>query len=353
MEKNMNLQQPVFFRENRVRRVYLGGRLLGQFVGAPCEDDFFPEEWIASTVEALNKDSVNPREGLSIVEGTDISLKELLEKYPKETLGERKELGVLVKFLDSAIRLPVQVHPDKAFSMKYFNSRFGKAEMWLVLATRENAAIHFGFKEKITKEELLEAIENSYQNKEEMIKLVNTYPVKAGDVFFIPGKLVHAIGKGCLILEIQEPTDFTIQPEYWCGDYEMNEQERYIGLSKEAAAECFDYEMYGADCEKLVRKTPILLWEKDGVKKEAVITEKDTACFGVNRCRIHHGKYTLEAAPAVYVAVKGGGRLQGQDYSRPIKQGDYFFLPHQASGKVEAVSEQGLELVECLPPKSL
>lgn len=351
MGKNINLQQPVFFRENRVRRVYLGGKLLGQFVGVPCEDDFFPEEWIASTVCALNKDSANPREGLSILEESDISLKEILEKYPRETLGGRKELGVLVKFLDSAIRLPVQVHPDKAFSMKYFNSRFGKAETWLVLATRENAAIHFGFQEKITKEELLEAVENSYQNREEMSRLVNTYPVEAGDVFFIPGKLIHAIGKGCLILEIQEPTDFTIQPEYWCGDYEMNRQERYLGLSREEAAECFDYEIYGGDCEKLVRKTPVLLWKKDGVEKEAIITGKDTTCFGVNRCRIHRGAYMLKAAPAVYVAVKGEGMLQGEAYSREIKQGDYFFLPYQASGKVEAVSEQGLELVECLPPE--
>lgn len=351
MKKTINLQQPVFFNGNRVRRVYLGGKLMGDFMGIPCEDDFFPEEWIASTVCALNKDSMDPQEGLSIVEGTDISLRELLEKYPKETLGERKELGVLVKFLDSAIRLPVQVHPDKAFSEKYFNSRFGKAEMWIVLATRENAAIHFGFKEKISKEELMEAIENSYENKEEMSKLVNTYPVKAGDVFFIPGKLIHAIGTGCLILEIQEPTDFTIQPEYWCGDYEMNEQERYIGLSRDVAVECFDYEIYGADCEKVVRKTPILLWKKDGVEKEAVITDRDTTCFGVNRYRVNHGTCTLEAAPAVYVVVKGAGIIQGADYRREIKQGDYFFLPYQASGKVEAVSKQGLEIVECLPPR--
>lgn len=350
MEKKINLQHPVFFNGNRVRRVYLGGKLMGDFMGIPCEDDFLPEEWIASTVCALNKDSIDPREGLSIIEGTDISLKELLETYPKETLGERNELGVLVKFLDSAIRLPVQVHPDKAFSEKYFHSKFGKAEMWLVLATRENAAIHFGFKEKITKEELIDAIEKSLDNKEEMSKLVNTYPVKAGDVFFIPGKLIHAIGTGCLILEIQEPTDFTIQPEYWCGDYAMNEQERYIGLSREVAVDCFDLEMYGEDCENLVRKTPILLWEKDGVKKEAVITEKDTTCFGVNRYYIENGTFTPQAAPAVYVAVKGSGVIKGEDYSREIKQGDYFFLPYAASGKNQITSEENLVIVECLPP---
>lgn len=347
----INVNQPIFFNSNRVRRVYLGGKLMGDFLNIPCEDDFFPEEWIASTVCALNKDSTDPREGLSIVEGTDISLKELLEQFPREMLGERKELGVLVKFLDSAIRLPVQVHPDKAFSKKYFNSKFGKAEMWLVLATRENAAIHFGFKEKISKDKLIDAIEKSYGNKEEMSGLINTYSVKAGDVFFIPGKLIHAIGSGCLILEIQEPTDFTIQPEYWCGDYEMNEQERYIGLSREIAVECFDYEAYGEGCEAMVRKAPIIMWEKDGVTKEAIITERDTTCFGVNRYRIEQGIVTLEEAPAIYVVVNGIGTLRGENYSRAIKQGDYFFLPYEMAGKVDAVADEKLVIVECLPPK--
>ena len=43
-------------------------------------------------------------------------------------------------------------------------------------------------------------------------------PVKLGDVFFVPARMVHAIGEGCLILEVQEPSDFTIQPEHWCAD---------------------------------------------------------------------------------------------------------------------------------------
>lgn len=277
-------------------------------------------------------------------------MRELMEKYPREMLGERSELGVLVKFLDSAIRLPVQVHPDKEFSLKYFNSKFGKAEMWLVLAVRENAKIHFGFKDKITKEQLQQAIDDSRENKEVMRDLINTYSVKAGDVFFIPGKLVHAIGEGCLILEIQEPTDFTIQPEYWCGEYFMNEKERYISLKPEEALECFDYDTCGEGCEKLVRKIPVLLWEHDNVKKEALITENDTTCFGVNRYHLKGGSVTLTEAPAIYVAVQGEGELTGEEYSRKIRQGDYFFLPAQAGGKIEAKTEGELTLVECLPP---
>ena len=53
----------------------------------------------------------------------------------------------------------MQAHPDKPFSEKYFHSRIGKAEAWVVLETRQNAKIHFVFKEQMTKERFPEAIE--------------------------------------------------------------------------------------------------------------------------------------------------------------------------------------------------
>lgn len=344
------MKQPIFFEGNRVWRVYLGGKLLGDFVGDPVEDSFYPEEWIASAVSAMNKDSEDPREGLSVIEGTDITLRELIDEHPSKMLGKAQDLGVLVKFLDSAIRLPVQVHPDHAFSRKYLNSEFGKAEMWIVLATREDACIHFGFREQMDEERLMQSVERSHENKEEMSSLLNRYPVKPGDVFFIPGKMVHAIGQGCLILEIQEPTDFTIQPEYWCGEYLLNESEMYLDLGKETALKCFNYDIYGDACEEMARKTPVVLWERDGVQKESVITEADTGCFSVGRYTIKNGKTTLEAAPAIYVVTKGEGKVEGQGYSRTVRQGEYFFLPYQAKGTFRAETTGELEIVECVPP---
>ena len=130
----------------------------------------------------------------------------------------------------------------------------------------------------------------------------------------------------------------------------MNEQERYIGLPREVAAECFDYDICGPECEQLVRKVPEILWEKDGVLKEAIITDKDTTCFGVNRYELKSGAFTLQEAPAIYVVVKGKGQLQAEDYSREIRQGDYFFMPYEMKGKVKAVAEE-MGIVECLPPR--
>lgn len=344
-------KKPVFFEQNRVRRVYTGGYLFGAFMGGESEDTNYPEEWVASSVCAINDNSTDPGEGLSVIEGTDITLKELLERYPKETLGNRKSLEILVKYLDSAIRLPLQAHPDKKFSETYFSSSYGKTEMWLILATREDASICFGFKDKITKEEFSAIIEESRNNKNVMDEYLHKVAVKPGDIYLIPAKAVHAIGKGCLILEVQEPTDFTIQPEYWCGDYLLNEQEMYMRLPKDIALDCFDYDIYGEECIHISKKSPKLVEQTAGYRKEALITSEDTPCFSVDRYHITSA-VVMKDAPAIYIIVNGSGMIYGESYGKEVQKGAYFFLPQNAEGKFEIQAKEGgeLELVVCIPP---
>ena len=128
------VSEPIFFERNRVGRVYRGGALFGDFFGDDGTDGYLPEEWIASSVRALNKNSAGQKEGVSRVKGTDIYFDDLLNAYKQELIGEREKLDVLVKMLDSAERLPVQAHPNKAFSRLHFNSGYGKAESWVVAA---------------------------------------------------------------------------------------------------------------------------------------------------------------------------------------------------------------------------
>ncbi len=353
MNTKMMLNLPIFFKKNRVFRVYTGGKLFSDFFGDDSEDSFYPEEWICSSVKALNKDSADPFEGLSVVEDTDWRFDELLKTEKARMLGERDGLDVLVKALDSAIRLPVQAHPDKAFSQKFFSSDFGKAESWYVLATREDAAIYFGFKEGVTKQDFDDAIIQSATDKSAMERLLNRIPVSAGDVYFIPAKAVHAIGAGCLILEVQEPTDFTIQPEEWCGDYHLSEKEMYLGLDKDDALGCFDFSF---DLKRVLnecKKKPSVIEYGHGFSHEALVTKRDTPCFSVERYRLNGGKTPPFPAPAVYVVTDGSGRLKttGGDYKRNIKQGDYFFVPFAAADRFYAESGEKLEIAVCLPPE--
>ena len=341
-------QMPVFFERNRVFRVYLGGELYRSFLGDTDGDSFYPEEWIASSVRAINPGHTDPLEGISLVEGTKQPFSELLAAHKTEMLGDREDLGVLVKFLDSAIRLPMQVHPTRAFSRKHFGSPYGKAEAWLILATRPGACIYFGFKDAITAEEFSVAVEANNEDAESQTGLVNRIAVKPGDVFFVPAGVIHAIGPGCMLLEAQEPTDFTVQPEYRCGEYRLSEQEMYLGLDRETALSCFDHSLYGEKVLGMGVKEPVLLREFPGVQVHELIGPKDTPCFTMTRYTCTGGEAPLEQTAAVYVVTRGEGSLTGEGYSRPVKAGNYFFLPHAAkdfaiSGNVQFVCCRGGE----------
>lgn len=336
------ITKPIFFERNRVGRVYTGGKLFGNFFGDEAKDGFFPEEWIASSVKALNKEMTSEYEGISKVKDTDIYFDELIAKYPKEMLGSSEKMRILVKILDSAVRLPAQAHPDKEFSRKHFNSEYGKTESWIVLDTREDARIYFGFKDGVDKDIFAKAIDDSETDKDAMERLMEYSEPKVGDVFLVPAKTVHAIGAGCLILEVQEPTDFTIQPEHWCDEYKLNEQEMYIGLDKNTALECFEFEK--APDTKLI---PKVVCDSKCVKIENVITPAETECFVINRITLDGGVYTLNVADSygVYIVTNGNGEISGENYSKQIKKGDYFFMPACVMDKFKISGN--LEIVEC------
>ncbi len=339
---------PVFFKKNRVFRVYLGGKLLDEFVGYEGGDGSFPEEWICSAVRAINPGHTDPLEGISLRTDDGVPFDVLLAENKREYLGERTDLGVLVKFLDSAIRLPMQVHPTREFSRANFNSPYGKAESWIILDTREDACIYFGFKDKIEKKDFEELVRKSENDKECMTSVVNRVPVKAGDVFFVDAGVIHAIGAGCLILEIQEPTDFTIQPEHWCRDYKLNDREMYLGLPPARALDCFNYELYGSDVVSSGKKIPTTEYKDDRLLIETLIGEADTPCFSVKRFSLNNGSFTLDIPASIWVCTDGEGTLIGDGYEKAIKKGDYFFLPAAASGKIRTETTSSLTLVACV-----
>lgn len=354
MNLDQIVRQPVFFERNRVYRIYLGGMPYQEIFQDGYDDgtdNMFPEEWVASKVKAINPKYFGKRDGVSVVRGTDIFFDDLLREYPDELLGGRK-YDCLVKFLDSAIRLPFQVHPTKEFSRENFHSEYGKTEAWLVVATRPGAKLYFGFKDKITKEELSALEERSETEKDIMGKLLCGVDAKPGDIWLIKAGLIHAIGAGCTIIEVQEPTDFTIQPERWCGDYHISYEEEYIGLKKDVALDAINYDIYGDKAQAYARVTPSVTVDTPQYKKEALITYADTPCFAENRHTLTGGgSFVMEYAPCVYICLEGGAQIRGDDYCKNIRRGDYFYLPYAAQGKFEVYAKDRAVLVECLPSK--
>ena len=336
------INQPIFFERNRVGRVYLGGKLFCDFFGDAPEDGFFPEEWIASGVRAINKVSRGEKEGVSKPIGCELYFDELIEKYKKELLGTSETLRILVKVLDSAVRLPAQAHPDRAFSKVHFNSPYGKTESWLILGTRPDAKIFFDFREGVTKDDLARAIEESESDRDAMERLLLPITPEVGEVYLVPAKTAHAIGAGCLILEIQEPTDFTVQPERYCGDYRLSDMEMYLTLDKTTALDCFSFgKTPEAKCE------PLTIFVDNSVKIEELIGQKQTDCFVIRHITLKDGSYPMNLADTygIYIVCEGEGKIVGEGYERRVGKGDYFFLGACAMGGYRL--EGNLSVVEC------
>jgi len=162
--------------------------------------------------------SVHP-DGESIICGGELSgvrLSEFIKSNPAVLGTNRKsdELPILIKFIDAADNLSVQVHPDDEMA-KQLENQNGKTEMWYVVEAESQAKIIYGVKEDITKEQLKEAISsNTVEN------LLDCVSSKKGDVFFVEAGTIHAICKGNLIAEIQQNSNVT----YRLYDYDRRDK---------------------------------------------------------------------------------------------------------------------------------
>ncbi|MCS7023390.1 MAG: class I mannose-6-phosphate isomerase [Bryobacteraceae bacterium] len=110
----------------------------------------------------------------------------------------------LIKFLFTTDRLSVQVHPDDEYAAA-FNSR-GKTEMWHVLQAAPGAQVAIGFRRRLSREHLTEAVADGT-----VVSLLNWIRVRPGDTLFVPAGTVHAIGAGLAICEIQQRSDLTFR----------------------------------------------------------------------------------------------------------------------------------------------
>ena len=77
----------------------------------------------------------------------------------------------------------------------------------------------------------------------------------------------------------------------------------------------------------------------------------DTECFSMTRYLLDGGSVPLTEPASVWICVDGAGELTGENYTRPIAKGDYFFLPAAAAGKITANSDKTLKIVCCMGGK--
>jgi mannose-6-phosphate isomerase len=266
------------------------------------------------------------------------------------------ELALLCKLLDSAMRLPLQVHPTATFARKFLASPFGKTECWIVIETRiidnENPYVLFGFKSGVTDKEFERV--TAAQATVAQIDMLHRIPVRPGDAYLVPAGTPHAIGPGVFLLEVQEPTDLTISVEYSFAGSIRSPEQCFLGLGCERAMRCFDYTANGTEfIRRCALHTRVIDEGRDGVVEE-LVGAANTPCFEVLRLRVRGAQtWRRDARACVAIVIEGKGRLLWQDGEHPLHPGDSFFLPAYCDElTLHHTADQPLTVLACLPPRT-
>lgn len=158
---------------------------------------------------------------------------ETLEEYiimeGRKILGKHarkfEQFPVLIKFIDAAGDLSVQVHPSDEYALEN-EKQYGKTEMWYVVDCEEGASLYYGFSREVSTEELEQRIRDNT-----LLDVLNKVYVKKGDVLFIDPGTIHAIGKGNVIAEIQQNSNVTYRV-YDYGRKDKDGKERDLHIEK-------------------------------------------------------------------------------------------------------------------------
>ena len=188
---------PILTFEPQFKSVIWGGDRIARFKGLPSQGDTVGESWELSCVPGHESViAAGPFKGQPF--------NEVLAAHTDEIMGERlaerygTEFPLLIKLIDSADDLSVQVHPDDTLARKRHNCP-GKTEMWISVDPAEGAYLYSGFNREITPDEFRRRIADNT-----LTEVLGKYNPAKGDVFFLPAGRVHSIGKGNFVLEIQQ-----------------------------------------------------------------------------------------------------------------------------------------------------
>jgi len=360
---NEHRQKILRILPNRVWRTYVGGRLLDAMAGqgAPA-DGPFPEDWIGSTVRAINPQREHIIEGLaSVVFGTETALlTDLVAADAEYFLGAPHLVRfgtnamVLVKYLDSAVRLPFQVHPTVDFSRRHLNASCGKTEAYYILSTRPEVVepyIYMGFQRPPGRAELRRMIVE--QDMAALERCFDRIPVKPGDVFVVPGGLPHAIGGGVLMVEVMEPTDFVARVEFQVAGRIIPEAARFMGRDVDFALDMFTFEPLPASAVKARWGCPPrLMAETEGFRRESLVDERVTDRFRVLRTSVSGLAKWAVPGFAILLVLEGACIVATPHERIELAQYDRILVPYGMEN-LEITANRQAVILECRPPTAV
>lgn len=229
----------------------------------------------------------------------------------------KDQFPLLIKVLNTSDKLSVQVHPDDEYALIH-EKEMGKTEVWYVMEAKEGAFIILGTN-GCTKEEFNKSIEDknveSYMNKIE---------VKKGDVYYLRSGLIHSMGPGLVIAEIQQNSDTT----YRVYDYD---RDRELHIQK--ALDVIDFDAEGK--------------RSNGLKIEMKEYDKTYYCLNKHfALELYDVKKSFQETSDeerffIFTCVEGSGLIKYQDGEEKINIGDSILIP-AGLGKYQIVGQLSL-----------
>jgi len=268
-----------------------------------------PDKKIAESWELC----VHPN-GANIIENGEYAGKTLEELFDadKSIISQNyngSKFPILIKFIDAEQDLSVQVHPDNAYAAKHAGE-LGKTEMWYIIDCEPGAQLVYGLNADYTRDELEHLIKSG---KFELC--LNYIDVNPGDVFFIPAGLIHAIGAGILLAEIQQNSDTTYRLyDYNRSGADGKPRELHVNQALDVCIKVkSEYK------PKIIRESMIWL--------EALSQCEYFSVSRLNLIKLKKSSINVPGYFASVICLDGEGEIICGREKYKIKKGDSYFIP--------------------------
>jgi mannose-6-phosphate isomerase len=269
-----------------------------------------PEEWLAS----MTTMSGETERGLSrLADGT--FLRDAVRGDPVGWLGRAHvdaagpSTELLVKLLDAGQRLPVHLHPDRAFAARHLGLGHGKTEAWIILEVDPGAGVRLGFAQRQDRAAVRGLVDRN--DSDALLHALHRIEVRPGDGILVPAGVPHSIDAGVFVLELQEPTDLSILLE--TEDMTIDaRRDGHLGLGFDVALDALTLDPVDTSA-LVVRDRPRLLPAAADPYFRATRAGAERAGF------------------AVVVVDSGAGRVvTGDGGTVIVRRGDAVVIPHCA-----------------------
>lgn len=302
-----------------------GGTKLNAILHKPLLSTRTGESWELSGVQGAISEVAN-----GALAG--MSLRTLITQAGPKLLGQRvlerfgEHFPILIKFIDAAQDLSIQVHPNDALAQKRHNSA-GKTELWYIMDVDPGAKLITGFSKRIDQKEYIKNLEEGT-----LLDVLHHEAITAGDAFFIPPGTIHAIGAGVLLAEIQQTSDITYRV------FDFNRKDTHGNLRPLHTTLALDALDYTAKKEA---KVPYSCTQNTA--NEVVDCPYFTTYF-LDLTQDMEWDLTARDAFTIYVCVEGQAVITNDWGSTSVEKGETVLIA--AASRRVAIATQGATFLE-------